>query len=311
MFKTRIRKRIIFNEFLDEWLTIHKVNVKESTYVTYYNHCKNHIKPYFQKQYLQDINHNIIQQFIDYHLKYGNLRTQKELSVKTVKELINVLKLCLKYAMNEGYIQPFNLEFKLLNQNKAINMMNQNDYHNLVSYLKENESYFHIGILMMLSMGMRIGEVCALKNKNINLRKKEIYINSTLQRIQDFENNKTKIIITPVKTIHSQRIIPIPNSLVQYLKLKDDNYFFLTQSTRYIEPRSFRYKFKKIIKKLQIDEVTVHSLRHYFASQCIELGFDYNCLSEILGHSSPSTTMNLYVHCQDKYKQECMNKIHI
>lgn len=75
-----------------------------------------------------------------------------------------------------------------------------------------------------------------------------------------------------------------------------------------MEPRTVRYKFKKILKELNLTNVTVHSLRHSFASQCIELGFDYNCLSEILGHSSPSTTMNIYVHSKQDFKKKCMDK---
>jgi integrase len=179
----------------------------------------------------------------------------------------------------------------------------------LIQYLENDKSYFSIGLLLMLGTGIRIGELCALKNVDINIENQEIYINKTLQRIYDINKKQTKIVISSPKTLQSNRTIPIPKSLIPYLSIEKNNNYFLTQSTHYIEPRSFRYKFKQIVKKLQISEVTVHSLRHYFATQCIELGFDYNCLSEILGHSSPSTTMNLYVHCKNEHKKNCMNRI--
>ncbi|MCD7951027.1 MAG: site-specific integrase [Erysipelotrichaceae bacterium] len=153
-----------------------------------------------------------------------------------------------------------------------------------------------IGILLILCSGIRIGELCALKNNDFDLIKKEVTIHKTLQRIQDINSQRTKVIIDTTKTQQSTRIIPISESLIPYLNIESNENYFLTQTTKYIEPRSLRYFFKRILERLEIPYVTIHSLRHYFASQCIELGFDYNCLSEILGHASVSTTMNLYVH---------------
>lgn len=181
----------------------------------------------------------------------------------------------------------------------------------LIQFLKDNPNYINVGILLMITTGIRIGEICALKNSDIDFNKKEIKIDKTLQRITDIQNGKTKIIISTPKTRYSARIIPLPESILIFIKNKNNDNYFLTQSSNHMEPRTLRYAFKRIIKKLQLPEVTVHSLRHMFASECIELGFDYKCLSEILGHSSPSTTMNLYVHSKTEYKRQCMNRIQI
>ncbi|OUN37844.1 site-specific integrase [Massilimicrobiota sp. An80] len=305
------KKKYKFNNILDEWLKIQKYHVKESTYATYYSHINNHIKPYFQSYYLKDINQDMIQVFVVEKLNNGRIKDLSGLSIKTVKELVNVIKLCLKYCMEKGYIDNLNLNIKYPYRIKKMNILDQNEYRILVDYLKNNPNHFHIGILFILCTGVRIGEICALKNNDIDLVNKEIHIDKTLQRIADIENKKTKIIISSTKTKKSARVIPIPDVLIPYLIIDVSDNYFLTQSSKYYEPRRFRYKFKSLLKTLDISDVTVHSLRHYFATQCIELGFDYNCLSEILGHASPSTTMNLYVHCQNKYKQDCMNRIHI
>ncbi|OUP77370.1 hypothetical protein B5F09_06195 [Erysipelatoclostridium sp. An173] len=305
-------KRKKYDEILDEWLLEVKSNVKESTYATYKFHVEHHIKPYFNNKQISKIKKIEIQQFINYKLEYGRLDNRGGLSIKTVKDLINIIKQSFGYAINKNYIENMDLNFKINKIPDKVVLLDADDFSKLVNHLKDDDNYFSKGILLIMCTGMRIGEVCALKNSDINLNTKEIKINKTLQRIQDVSNkNKTKIIITETKTVNSKRIIPIPDSLLPYLKIQCNSNYYLTQTDKFIEPRVFRYRFKNKLKKLNLPEVTVHSLRHYFASQCIELGFDYKCLSEILGHSSPTTTMKLYVHSKKKYKKACMDRIKI
>lgn len=303
------KKYIKYNDWLDKWLLLQKNQIKESTYSTYKTHIENHIKPYFKDVYISKITNKEIQEFINDKIMYGRLDHQGGLSVKTVKELVNIIKLSLKSAINNQIIESIIFELKYPKHNHIIQMLEHEECEQLIKYLKQERTFISIGILLILCTGIRIGELCALTNQDINLNKQELYIDKTLQRIYDIDNHSSKIIVSSTKTHHSTRIIPIPNTLLPYLEIENNNYYFLTQNEKYIEPRTLRYHFKKILKKVNLSNVTVHSLRHYFASQCIELGFDYNCLSEILGHSSPSTTMNLYVHSKKEYKKTCMNKI--
>lgn len=303
------KKNIKYIDWLDEWLLLQKQQIKESTYSTYQTHIENHIKPYFKDAYISTITNKEIQEFINYKVMYGRLDQQGGLSVKSVKELVNVIKLSLKSAINNQIIDPITFDLKYPKQNHIIQMLDPKEYEKLIDYLKQEKTFIAIGILLILCTGIRIGELCALTNQDINITKQELYINKTLQRIYDRKEHSSRIIVSSAKTQHSTRIIPIPNTLMPYLKIDTNNHYFLTQSKKYIEPRTLRYYFKRILHKLNLSDVTVHSLRHYFASQCIELGFDYNCLSEILGHSSPSITMNLYVHSKKEYKKTCMNKI--
>ena len=60
---------------------------------------------------------------------------------------------------------------------------------------------------------------------------------------------------------------------------------------------------------LKIRKLRFHSLRHTFATQAIELGIDCKTVSEILGHSTVSITLNLYVHPDLDHKKKCMNII--
>ena len=77
----------------------------------------------------------------------------------------------------------------------------------------------------------------------------------------------------------------------------------------FTEPRVLQYHFRKVLKKLDIEQVNFHVLRHTFATRCIEVGFDVKSLSEILGHSSVSITMNKYVHPSMELKRKNMNRL--
>lgn len=76
-----------------------------------------------------------------------------------------------------------------------------------------------------------------------------------------------------------------------------------------MEPRTLQYRFAKILKNENMPPVHFHALRHMFASNCIQLGFDVKALSEILGHSNVEITLNRYVHVSLDQKIAYMNRI--
>ena len=63
-----------------------------------------------------------------------------------------------------------------------------------------------------------------------------------------------------------------------------------------MDPRTMQYRFKKILKEAGIESRTFHTLRHTFATNCVENGTDVKALSELLGHSDVKITLNRYVH---------------
>ena len=120
----------------------------------------------------------------------------------------------------------------------------------------------------------------------------------------------------PPKSSSSVRELPIPSFLVQILETyfteKNPEYYFLSNSsTQVIEPRNFQRYFQKVLKLTEIDSINYHSLRHTFATRCIEEGFDMKALSDILGHSSISITMNRYVHTSIEQKRKNMLKLDV
>ena len=114
------------------------------------------------------------------------------------------------------------------------------------------------------------------------------------------------------KTQSSIRTIPIPKQLIPYLReIKENSHstYVVSNGTKQISNRSYQRSFSLLLKKLSIPHRGFHSLRHTFATRALECGMDVKTLSEILGHKSPTVTLNRYAHSLMDHKKELMNKL--
>lgn len=247
--------------------------------------------------------------------KYALLLKNKGLSKKSVRDILAVVSAIFKYAQKIGaYTDNINIEELYPKAEKPqIRILPDDERIRLEGCLLKSNDPAKFGILLALYSGMRIGEISALKWSNINLEAETISVVQTLQRLQDSENKgKTKILISEPKSQSSKRIIPIPTFLTEFLrKIKPQipDAFLLSGNKNPIEPKTLQNKYKSCLKDCNIPYINFHTLRHTFATRCLEVGFDIKSLSEILGHSSVGTTLNLYAHPTLEYKRSNMNKL--
>ncbi len=295
--------RCIFNDLIDYWLANIKNNVKESTYSNYSMKIEKHIRPFLGNIRYEDMTSGMLNEFILYKQSCG-------LSSKYTADIVVLIKSIAKYAHKTlGYADKTLTcslpKDKCISESK---ILSSSDYCKLISLLLRNATPSNIGILLSASTGMRIGEICALKWSDIDLERKVIVVNKTLQRIKNNDGiSATKIIITSPKSRTSSREIPLPDIVMPILSenSKDDNCYVITGTERYSEPRAMQYRFRNFIKESGLPLVNFHSLRHTFATQCIAVGFDVKTLSEILGHGSVEITLNRYVHSSLDRKRSC------
>jgi integrase len=126
----------------------------------------------------------------------------------------------------------------------------------------------------------------------ISLAENAIKIKHTMQRLQNEDLNdlqKTRIIVTEPKSYTALRTIPIPEFVTDVIKPfvgAPNTYVLSGECKAIIEPRTMQNRFKTYLIEGQINDANSHSLRHTFATRCVEAGFDVKTLSEILGHSS-------------------------
>lgn len=129
------------------------------------------------------------------------------------------------------------------------------------------------------------------------------------------EKKKTHLQIDAPKSIHSNRTIPLPDFLChiidQNLRRIPGTYFLSGDPCKPVEPRTYQYRYKKYLREAGLEESNFHVLRHTFATHCVSLGFDTKTLSEILGHSSVSITLNKYVHPTLEMKRRQMNRLNL
>ena len=275
---------------------------------------QNYLLPIFGEQRFNTITYEFIEYQSSYLLSHGG-KKKNGLSSKTVEDILSVLRSIIKHAKRKGIVVPCDgKNINTGNISKPIHIFSRDEQMTLSLYLVQNINSYNLGILIGLFTGLRIGEICALRWEDVSFTDQTIYVHHTLQRIQDINNNtsKTRVIISTPKSKCSIRIIPIPDNFCNILKEYKKSYtgYLLTNSEEvYIEPRSLQNNFKKALKICGIDIVNFHTVRHTFATRCIELGFDIKSLSEILGHSTVNITMNRYVHPTLELKKNNMKKL--
>ena len=278
--------------------------VKESTLANYQNKFEKHILPEFGDIPCADLTAGRINAFINKKLADG-------LSASYVRDIFTVFKTMLKYAQEE---YGFRLSLKNVvlpkAERKQVEKISDTEQKKLVSYLKANMSLTAFGILLSLFMGLRIGELCGLKWEDVDFQHKVLRIRRTVQRIASANGNrKTKIVISAPKSATSFREIAIPDMLMKYFEMFRDeaDYFILSGTDKPVEPRTMQYRYKKILQSAEVESHNYHKLRHTFATNSAEKGFNVKALSAVLGHSSVTLTLNRYIHPDRTYERRLMN----
>lgn len=290
-----------FSNCIYNWLKSVKISCKRSTYSNYEYTVYAYLLPRFGHYTKKQIDKNMINEFTEELLN-------KNLSPKTVKDILIIFQQILKYVdLNVNITMP-----KI--KKSEIQILSKDDQLMLEKKLSNNISEDNFGLIICLYTGLRIGELCGLKWKNIDLENKIIRVEKTLIRVRNYDKSlkkKTIVILDEPKSISSVRNIPIPDFIVPVLKRlkKDDECFFLTGNKKFIEPRSYMNHYRKIMKSIRIEQYNFHALRHTFATRCIENGCDPKTLSEILGHSNVKITLDRYVHPSFDNKVKMMNNL--
>ena len=296
--------------YCDEWLMMQKMQVKESTYVKYEMTLEKHIKPRLGTCLPAFMSAKVVEQF------KKELLDECGLAPKTVKDILVVLHSILKYIAKQypGILPVVEIIYPK-EQKKEMRVLTVEEQKRLISYLMTDMDECRFGILLALLTGIRIGELCALRWEDVSLEDRTLRIASTMQRLKNDEPDsvsKTKILIGAPKSGSSLRTIPINEyavSLCNKIGPGRPDTFLLTGTRQYMEPRVVQYRLSKYTAECGLDGVHFHTLRHTFATRCVEVGFEIKSLSEILGHANTNITLNRYVHSSMQLKRDNMDKL--
>ena len=302
LFEEAIESDICFCTLLEEWLEDVEKNRKYSTYIKYRSLYQCHIRDLFNEDTFNCMSNNYIQNQI------ANL----EISDSIRHSILAVIKQTMRYAERQyGYPVPSIANSSLRVKPHSIGIMNRAEQARLMQFLHKDMDISKAGIFVCLSTGLRLGEICSLKWGDIDLERKLLHVSRTVQRIKSKEGPKKTILLeTTPKSVFSNREIPISDTLLSLLlSFKKSEQEYVLCKNKPMEPRTYQNHFKKYLYDIKIPDYNFHTLRHTFATNCIDSGMDIKSLSEILGHSNVQITLDRYVHPSMDTKRKYINAL--
>lgn len=317
--------KITYEDWFWPWMkTFKKTTVGETTYARYFALANLHILPFIGKMKIQDIKNIHIQNIY-------NTCTDGGLSPATIKHIHTILSQSFEQAINQNLVftNPVLKTIRPPIRRKEVTVLTVEQQEKLLSVLKNDT----IGTIIKLAIGTgaRLGELLGLKWENVDLEKHEIHITQGLVRTYRFDdiNHKAhsdKNILSKLKTDSSQRTIPLTSSLVlaltKYKKNQNNSnkksvknvvafpgLVFTNDSGHCLDESNVRKKYEIILKEAGIPYVKFHALRHTFATRILEANVHPKVAQELLGHSTASTTLDIYSHVLPNQKREAINKL--
>lgn len=296
---------VLFYLVADEWLATVQNTKKHATFIKYRFIYQKHIKEKIKNLALAGLDEDSLAQIFQDE-------NNEALSDSLQKSIACVMNQILSYAASNYHTE----KIRYSNQrqktgNKPVEILSQTEQTRLLRYLYEEMDVFKLGIVVCISTGLRVGEICALKWKDIDLERKLLYVSATVQRITvDGKETRTVLLEGEPKSVCSKREIPLSDELVKlilpYYKSTEK---YVLHKNKPLDPRTYQNKFQKYLQAADIGHKNFHCLRHTFATNCINSGADIKSLSEILGHSDVKITLNRYVHPTLETKRQHMNSL--
>lgn len=298
-----------FAFFCEGWLQAERGRVKDSTYIKYEAVLRNHILPKLGGCAPAGIDTRLAERFTQALLDEG-------LCPKTVRDILAVLRAVLKYTAEQcpGALPAVVFHYPK-EQKKEARVLTLEEQGRLVACLQADMDECKFGLLLCLLTGLRVGELCALRWGDVSLQDKTLRVGATMQRLKDLDGTgpgKTRVAITSPKSGSSARVIPLPAGAVRLCERFDPHRpaaYLLTGTERYMEPRVLQKRLAKYARACGLEGVHAHTIRHTFATRCVEAGFEIKSLSEILGHADTSITLDRYVHSSLALKRQNMDKL--
>lgn len=305
-----------FGDVLELWMKNNRIRLKGGTINKYQNLIDAHIMSELGSVKLNNITSTVVNNFLTQKLQKGRIDKTGGLSVSYVRSIMLIVNSAIKFAVAEQMCLPLKTPImKPSNSKTEITVLSVDEQKRLETHLRSDLDPTKAGIYISLHTGLRIGEICALAWDDVDFKNRIIKIRHTVARVRDSERKKegaTKLIIDTPKTPSSTRDIPISSDLLPILE-EIHNFsssaYVISETTEFISPRTYEYRYHRLLDESGIASVNYHALRHTFATRCIEAGVDVKSLSEILGHSNVGITLNTYVHSSMELKRSQLEKL--
>lgn len=334
-------EKIIFNDYIEYWLKMYKWNkIEPSSYTRLYRVYECQIKNTIGRKYIGQITNKDVQKLIDDH---ANPTSQeiKPLALSGLKRILQLLRPCFKMAIKEGIIctnpcddvilpKPSCIQTETKVQFTLTDQELKSFQEAALSKYKTSDEYCSRDafiLLLIVNLGLRVGEALALEWRDIDFNKNILYINKTVQsNIINIDgiygHNKTyNRIKKSTKTSSGVRVLQLNDTVKWYLnelKKYDERhgikseYVSCTNVGTLNSSRNLQRSLDRITLKSGIDKhITLHTLRHTFGSTLLRNGIGIEVISKLMGHANITITYNKYIHSIQEEEAKAMNMIKV
>ena len=303
---------ITLGEWLKRWLDEYKKPIlRPSTYSGYGKDIENHILPYLGAKKLTQLKTADLQKHYNRLLESGRMNNNgkgKGLANATVRGIHMVLREALDSAVREGLIPRNPADGtsppKIHRKEKQVLTKDQ-----LESFMKliENDEVWYDFFYTEIITGMRQGEICGLRWEDFDEAK------GTLRVARSVDFVKKELVVGETKTDDGKRTIYLPDSLRRLLAERKkgavSEWIFpnLLKPELPLDPSKAYRQFKKLLEIGELPDIRFHDLRHTFTSHAANSGIAPKTLSEIVGHSKASFTLDTYAHVTGDMQKNAAN----
>lgn len=335
-------EKIRLNDWFEVWIKEYKeLMVKKGTLENYRRNYNCYIRPYIGNMYVREIR-------VEHLQKLYNDLVRKGYSISTLRVSRGVLSGMFNQLVKNDIILKNPVTFVVFPKEKKRKMkrvLSREEQKAFLIYAEESD--YRDLYRLALSTGLRIGELMALKWKDINFELETLTVNGNMKYFKD-----TGFYIDTPKSLASFRTIPLLPDIVKMLKKRKRrqaeerikagerwkkkpglDHLVFTDPLKPGEPvrkRTIAYDLDRIVAmmngwsemqitkkkgqemlkgRLEVERITPHTLRHTFATRALENGIPPKVVQELLGHSSIKMTMDIYTHVLPQTKKEEILKL--
>lgn len=320
------QKQITFEKLAKEWLElVSKTESQKKTSITRLESCQERTYKAIGKVDIGKVSFQMIQNFILSLSKKGtNKRNGQGLSTKTQKHYLTFISSVMKYAIQCGLRtdNPCRGVAVTKTPKKEKDIYSLEEVKEILEKIHNNSNVMKQTLFTTIAyLGLRRGEILGLEFSDFDFDNQTV----TITRTSNYCGKKNGVYTDTPKTAKSCRTLAIPPVLVNLLKeLKKQLHqnakncgdlwhysdrVFVGEFGLPIHPNTPYTWLKRYCKRNNLPFKGIHSFRHTFATQAIVNGVDVSTVSNILGHSQTSTTLNIYTHSVQAVNDKAMKNI--
>jgi len=322
------KDKITFKEFVaNRWWKDHVLDGEHTpSTISFFKYMSADLVEYFGEKKLRQIDAEAVKRYVKYLNTEAMTKTGKPYGATTRQHHFSTLRNIMEYARRFRYIdedpcQDLTQKEKPHRDKKTIDFLEPSQAVAFLKCLEDEPLFWKCLINVLITTGLRRGEVAALQWGDIDSEKLQL---SITRNVTIDNKSESGLFIGKTKTGES-RIVPISdriNTLLSDFKaaqagkynvddMPDDSFIFCneTDPLRPIRPDSVTKHIRKFVRANQLPDVSPHDLRHTAASLALESGADLKQIQELLGHKDPSTTMKFYAGVTEEAKRRTIDGI--